>query len=104
MSSCKIKINAKAYLDIEEITDWYNKQVPNLGLKFQKNLRLQINTLKYNAYSYGVRYDDIRCMLVKKFPFLIHYSIDEVNQIIDIYAIIHTSRSPKIWSQKITRM
>jgi hypothetical protein len=103
MKPFKVKINARAFLDIEEITNWYNEQIPNLGVRFQKNLRLQINTLRYNSYSYSVRYDDIRCMLVKKFPFLIHYSIDEANQIVNVYSIIHTSRSPKTWRQKITK-
>jgi len=39
-------------------------------------------------------------MLVKKFPFLIHYIIDEANETVEVFAIIHTSRSPKIWEQR----
>lgn len=100
MKSYKVRIKDKAFSDIEEITGWYNEQSPNLGFRFQKSLRKQINTLSFNAYSYHVRYNNIRCMVSIKFPFLIHYSIDEVNQIVEIFAIIHTSRNPKIWKQK----
>jgi hypothetical protein len=100
MNPYKIKIKDEALTDVLNITDWYNERVPNLGLKFQKNARLQINTLKYNAYSFAIRYNNVRCMLVKKFPFLIHYIIDEDNRIVNVYAVIHTSRNPKIWEQK----
>jgi len=100
MSPYKVKIDTEALLDIQEISDWYNKRVENLGLRFQKNVRLQIDTLKHNADSYGIRYYDVRCMLVKKFPFLIHYIIDEANETVEVFAIIHTSRSPKIWEQR----
>ncbi|SDT63981.1 ParE toxin of type II toxin-antitoxin system, parDE [Mucilaginibacter mallensis] len=100
MKSYKIKIKDEALVDILNITDWYNERVPNLGLKFQKNTRLQINTLKHNAYSFAIRYKDVRCTLVKKFPFLIHYIIDEDNKVVNVYAIIHTSRNPKIWERK----
>jgi hypothetical protein len=100
MKFFKIKIHQEAFLDILEITEWYNNRVPGLGIRFQKNTKKQITTLKQNAYSYSIRYHDVRCSLVKKFPFLIHYIIDEANSIVNVFAIIHTSRNPKIWEQK----
>jgi plasmid stabilization system protein ParE len=100
MNFFKIKINDEAFSDILEITAWYNDRVPGLGLRFQKNIKKQITALKNNAYSYSIRYHDVRCSVVKKFPFLIHYIIDEANETIDVFAIIHTSRNPKIWEQK----
>lgn len=100
MKSFKIKIKDEAFSDILEITAWYNKRVPDLGLRFQKNIKKQITSLKHNAYSYSIRYHDVRCSLVKKFPFLIHYIIDEANDTVEIFAIIHTSRNPKIWEEK----
>jgi len=100
MKSYKIKIKDEVLTDILNITDWYNERVPNLGLKFQKNARLQINSLKHNAHIFAVRYNSVRCVLVKKFPFLIHYIIDEDSRVVNVYAIIHTSRNPKIWERK----
>ena len=100
MKPYKVKINKNALLDIQESTIWYNEQFPKLGSRFQKVVKQHVENLKYNAGSYSIRYADVRCMLIKKFPFLIHFRIDETKKIIEIFAIIHTSRNPKIWKQK----
>jgi plasmid stabilization system protein ParE len=93
----KIKIEQDALVDIQEITDWYNLQSKGLGVRFQKQVKTQINSLKSNPHIFAIRYQNIQCLLIKKFPFLVHYSIDEKNDIINIYAVFHTSRNPKIW-------
>ena len=103
MKFYRVKINTNALFDIQEATDWYNKQLPKLGTRFQNNVKQHINTLKYNADGHSLRYADVLCMLVKKIPFLIHYVIDEVNDVVEVFAVIHTSRNPKIWEQKTNR-
>ncbi len=66
MKKYKLKIDTGALQDIQETTDWYNEQSQGLGSRFQKQVKLQINKLKNNPDSYGIRYADVRCMLVKK--------------------------------------
>jgi len=100
MKPYKVNIRDKALWDINDIADWYNQQVPNLGSRFKKSLKLQINSLKNNPYGYNIRYDDVRCMPSKKFPLLTHYFVNEINHIVEIFAVIHTSRNPKIWEQR----
>ena len=41
-----------------------------------------------------VRYDNIRCAQVKKFPYLVHYHIDEIQGIVTIIAVYSTHRAP----------
>ena len=101
MKPYKIRINSDALLDIQEATNWYNNQVPKLGARFQSDVIKQINLLKRNALNHNIRYKNVRCVLIKKFPFLIHFVADEANKIVDVFAIIHTSRSPKIWEKRI---
>ena len=96
----KVVIDTSALDDIQGATDWYNLQLSGLGTRFQKQVKLQIESLKNSPESYGVRYARVRCMLVKKFPFLVHFVIDDVNAVVEIFAVIHTSRNPKIWEQK----
>ena len=98
--SYKIQIYSEALNDIQEATNWYNLQQNGLGARFQKQVKRQINLLKTNANNYGVRYNDIRCVLIRKFPFLIHFAINEMNKTIEVYSIIHTSRNPKIWQNE----
>ena len=100
MKKYKLFIDTSALLDIQETTDWYNEQSPGLGSLFQKQVKLQINKLKNNPLSYSIRYADVRCMLVKKFPFLVHFIVDDSNSFMEVFAVIHTSRNPKIWEQK----
>ncbi len=92
-----LKIDEDALQDIQEITNWYNIQEKGLGKRFQIQTLSQINSLKSNPHICAVRYDDMRCMLIKKFPFLVHYSLDDTNLIVSIYGVLHTSRDPQIW-------
>jgi len=100
MRSYKIKISPDALSDIQDSTNWYNKQVPGLGTRFKKSVKQQIETVKTRAEFYSIRYQNVRCMLVKKFPFLIHFTIDEEAKLVEVFAVFHTSRNPKIWSER----
>jgi hypothetical protein len=100
MKQYQIHIDKDAFADIKYAAAWYNEQQVGLGAKFIKQTKTQITSLKTNPLKCSVRYSNIRCLLVKKFPFLIHYSVDELNNIVEIFAVIHTSRNPKIWEQK----
>jgi plasmid stabilization system protein ParE len=100
MKPYKVRISPDALLDIQEATNWYNEQVPKLGTRFQDDTKNQINKLKNNALKHSIRYADVRCALIKKFPFLIHFVVDEDNQLVEIFAILHTSRNPKIWEKR----
>ena len=93
-------IYTAALQDIQDATDWYNKQSRGLGARFQKQVKQQINVLKFNPHSFYVRYAEVRCMLVRKFPFLIHFVINEDQHTVEIFAVIHTSRHPRIWEER----
>lgn len=99
----KIKIDEDALADLREIVVWYNDQVQNLGIRFHKQVKSQINSLKTQPYISSIRYNDIRCMLVKKFPFMIHYTVNEESKIVEIYSIFHTSRNPQIWNSRLKK-
>ena len=100
MAKFRVKIDSDALLDIQEATDWYNKQLTGLGSRFQKQVKQQINSLKANAENYSIRYNDVRCMTIKKFPFLVHFIIENSTKTVEVFAVIHTSRNPAIWDEK----
>jgi plasmid stabilization system protein ParE len=97
MPGYKIKIFPLALSDIQDATNWYNKQSSGLGKHFQKQVLKQISKLNLNANIYAIRYNNIRCMVIKKFPFMVHYLIE--NDQVLIFAVLHTSRNPKIWEK-----
>jgi len=96
----KVKIDQEAMLDLQEIIEWYNQQAQGLGARFLKQITSQINSLKKTPFVYANRYADVRCMIIKKFPFMVHYKIDSDQKLIIIFAIFHTSRNPKIWEER----
>lgn len=95
-----VKIDLDALQDIQETTDWYNEQLPGLGTRFQKQVKQQINSLKRNAQNYSIRFKNVRCMNIKKFPFLVHFTIEYSTTTVNVFAVIHMSRNPTIWEEK----
>lgn len=71
----KVNINPEAIIDIQEAIDWYNTQQKNLGKKFYTAVLHQIDSLVKNPH-FEIRYDEVHCFPLKKFPFMIHYTID----------------------------
>jgi len=103
MKPWKIKIEPDAYDDILLTVDWYNKQQANLGSRFKKMVINQINALAKNPRIYAVRYKEIRCLPIRKFPYLAHYYVNNENNTIEILAIISTYRNPKIWEDRTSK-
>jgi plasmid stabilization system protein ParE len=97
MKKYKLKIEPEALADIQEITDWYNEQQAGLGKRFQDTAIKQINSLSKDPQIYAIRYKEIRCVIIKKFPYLVHFFINNNNNTVEILAVISTDRNPKNW-------
>ncbi len=97
--SFKVIINKKAIKDIEETVEYYNKQSYGLGSKFESVLDEFIQVLETNP-SFRIRYDKVRCLPIKTFPYMIHFSINEKREIVKIHAVLNTKRNPKIWENR----
>jgi len=95
-----IKIDTEALSDIQEIADWYEAQKEGLGYKFRSTVIEQIDRLTSNPQLFATRYREIRCMLVKKFPYMVHFYINSQTFTVEILAVISTDRNPKIGQEK----
>ena len=42
----------------------------------------------------------VRCMRLKTFPFMVYFTLDLDALLVEVFALIHTSRNPEIWKQK----
>ncbi len=100
MKKYKVKVFSDALFDIQEITDWYNKKVPGLGKRFQNTAIKHINSLKKGPQIYAIRYNEIHCILIKDFPYMAHFYINDEKNRVEVLAVISTDRDPNIWREK----
>lgn len=100
MKNYEVKIDPEALVDIQNITNWYNEAQSGLGSRFLDSAIKQITSLSKDPHIYAVRYKDIRCMIVKKFPYMVHFFINQENKTVEVMAVIGTSQNPKIWNDK----
>lgn len=95
----KIKIEASALDDIQEGIDWYNEQQSGLGRKFLSDVKASFNALKTNPF-FQVRYDEVRCLPLKKYPYMIHFTIDQANKLVVVRAVFNTYLNPDTWTKR----
>ncbi|MGV8829666.1 MAG: type II toxin-antitoxin system RelE/ParE family toxin [Breznakibacter sp.] len=96
-----VKIEPQALADIQEISDWYNNKLVGLGKRFQNAVIKQIDDLRKNPYVCAIRYYEIRCKLINRFPYMVHFYINEKSKTVEVLAVISTSRYPKVWTEMI---
>jgi hypothetical protein len=84
------------YDDLQLAVDFYNSRKKGLGGRFFLSVKVQITQISSNAFSFQVRYSDIRCAPIKSFPYTIHYRVDSEKNTIEITAILCDYRDPKI--------
>jgi len=95
-----VEYNPEFYNDIVQAVDWYNEKQPGLGDRFLSIVKRQTSNLSTSALHFAIKYDDIRCMGIEKFPFLVHYRVLEHAEKVKIEALLHTSRDPKVWFER----
>ena len=84
MQKFSIKIDVEALEDIQKTTDWYNSVKNGLGAKFQKQVISQITKLNKNPYLFTIKYENVRCFLISKFP----VSYKEIFNILSVSSLI----------------
>ncbi len=74
-----------------------------LGKRFHDDVKVAFSAIKKNPF-FQVRYDDVRCLPLKVFPAMIHFTINEKTDTVIIRAIINTHKDPdKNWLKDQTQ-
>ncbi len=89
-------IDPRAIRDIQEAIDYYDEQQAGLGERFEAALNKHLLTLEKNPF-FRIRYDNVHCLPLKKFPYMVHFTVDEGQQVVTVRAVFHTSLDPKKW-------
>ena len=89
----RVVIDPMAIRDIQQAIDYYDEQQPGLGEKFENTLNNHLLILETNPY-FRVRYSNIHCLPLRKFPYMLHFTINKENKLVNIMAVFHQSRKP----------
>jgi plasmid stabilization system protein ParE len=98
----KIVLTHKAQIDILEGIEWYNKHSADLGKRFYQTIQKEYKNLRQNPY-FQVRYEDIRCLPLKKYPYMIHFVVEEEREQVVVLGIICTHRDPVVGEERANR-
>lgn len=82
-----------AIRDIQKIIDYYDSVQLGLSEKFDDELNDYFLSLQKNPF-FQVRYANVRCLPLKKFPVMIHFTIDKKLNNVYIRAVLNTSTDP----------
>lgn len=94
-----IRIEPEAGEDIQEGIDWYNEQQTGLGKEFHAAVKAHFQKLRTNPF-YQIRYENVHCLPLKKYPYMIHFTINEESKVVAVHAVLNTARDPKIWKNR----
>ncbi len=97
----KVEYNPEFFNDIAQVIEWYNDKQAGLGDKFFNQIKKQTAKLSSSSMHFAVKYDDIRCFCIEKFPYMVHYRVNKQTKTVQVEALFHTSRDPKIWDKRI---
>lgn len=99
MDLYEVKIEDRAFDEIQDAILYYEGKQSGLGLRFKETVLSAIESLKRNPF-YQVRYSTFRCLPIKKFPYMIHFEVDENAKRVDVFAVINTYLNPQdYWLQ-----
>jgi toxin ParE1/3/4 len=94
MKEYKVIYSAHVLIDLEDVVYYFNEQQKGLGRRFAAQVQLALKSIKSNPHFASFRYDDVRCAQVPKFPYLVHYTIDEAARTVLIAAVYSTHQEP----------
>ncbi len=89
----EIIILLRADLEVDEIAEYYESLSDGLGTKFFNEYQKYVDTLNTFPF-FEEKYNFIRTLPLKKFPYTIHFTVDEINKIVAIHAVTSNYQDP----------
>jgi plasmid stabilization system protein ParE len=100
--SYTIRFSQLASEDLTEILGWYKEQnVEGLHKQFIEATSKVLKRLENNPQSNAIVHNNVRQVLLKKFPYKILYTFDNAIVEVLVIAVIHQKRDPKIGKGRI---
>jgi plasmid stabilization system protein ParE len=89
-----IYISPAALNDISDAVNYYNSKIENLGFRFTDDVDENFGIIAKQPKAFSERYKTVRGKLLKRFPFLIIYKLNEGLQHIEVLRLFNTYQNP----------
>jgi plasmid stabilization system protein ParE len=89
----------EAEQDIADAYAWYESRRFGLGEEFLSCLDACLSSISRAPEMHSLVCEGFRRGLVRRFPFAVFYEYAEATLI--VYAVLHTSRDPGTWQQRL---
>ena len=90
----KIVVSNRAIKEIEDAIDFYSEYSSKAPALFIAMLQDAYQKLNKNPLT-RVYYKQVRGFKLKRFPYILYFSIDEMAQTVKILACFHSKRNPE---------
>ncbi len=94
----RVVLTALAEADLAAARDWYDGEVPGLGLRFMQAFMTAARQLADNPRLYPVVRRDIRRALLPRFPYALFFRIR--TDTVEVFACLHAKQSPSRWKRR----
>ena len=90
-----IVFRASANAELVAAKAWYEEQRHGLGDEFARSLESAINRIARNPFAAPAVYQNVRRVLLKRFPYSVFYTVDGDNLL--VLSCLHTRRAAVAW-------
>lgn len=94
--------HSEALHEYAETAQYYAEISTSLAISFVSQIENGITQILLYPQAWHPIDEDVRRYLIKRFPFGIYYTIEE-NESIIIQAVMHLSRKPGYWKDRIIK-
>lgn len=89
----------EAEQDVAEAYAWYEGRRPGLGEDLLSRVDACIQAILRTPEMHAAVHEGYRRALVRRFPYAVFY--EYANDTVTVYGVIHTSRDPEKWRQRL---
>ena len=89
----KVVLSLKAISDIEDAFEYYSSKSLQVLKNFDKELETAYKAIRINPH-YKIKYRNVVGFPLRRFPYIILYTLDESDKTILIYSVFNTYLNP----------
>lgn len=96
----RVILSPEANDDLDDAFEWLGSQLLGLDGRFLEEVNSALEQIAGHPYRFPERFTGIRAALLRKFQYTIFYEVNETQDVVFVYGILHQARNPKILKRR----